>query len=477
MKEPATPGFATDNMVKVTKSSEPASKHKPAETASGSTVGLTEKISSDPTSKPAKEIQQANDSEDPIMKATDVKIMAELAKEPMAETSKRILTESAREAGADVNESSTDTKPEDTTEPADAPTNDLNQKAMEEHAKSPMSGIEVRATEKSENDDQSETTVDSAAVLAEGNEKESSQENNLLQLEVIKKRLPLTDEQLAIINAFGHAMQPATEETAAEAARRLDALIPPLGEEEETGDWLYRAWDLMVDLVISPDSTSHVQERLMSVLENLQQMAKGTIMIDGEEMRVWKDLPVLNEALEPCFKDPTLSAQPNAFTPESVKTWLNVTAFAARLLGAYYCCYYEEAMWVMRWVLEEEPIATPGFGECRIQAACAWIAHGSRPLLQWALDKVGHADVPRRWDVTALKDRAVKIEVNRFPAGLLYNGPEIMCLQRWGFWIERFEELGNNGPYIGDDARKAALEAAESMRMLERRIGNTLSTQ
>lgn len=310
MKEPATPGFATDNMAKVTEISEPASKHEPAETGSGSTVGLTEKILSDSTSEPAKEIQPANDSEDPIMEAADVKIMAELATEPMVETSKRILTESAREAGADVIESSTDTKPEDTTESADAPTNDLNQKATEEHAKSPMNGIEVKASEKSENDGQSETTVDcanepatktatesmrdtatnpnaesttkAAAALAVGNEKESSHtENILLQLEAIKKRMPLTDEQLAIISAFGHAMQPATEETAAEAARRLDALIPPLEEEEETGDWLYRTWDLMVDLAISPDSTSHVQERLMEVLENLQQRAKGTIMVDG----------------------------------------------------------------------------------------------------------------------------------------------------------------------------------------------------
>ncbi|KAF6808982.1 hypothetical protein CMUS01_13772 [Colletotrichum musicola] len=404
MKEPATPGFATDNMVKITQISEPASKNGPAKAASGLTVGLTEKILSVSRSEPAKEIQPASDSENPIMKATDVKMMAELATEPMVETSKRILTESARESGADVIESSTDTKPEDTTEPADAPTNDLNQKAMEEHAKSPMNEIEANRRQQR-------------------------------ILEVIKKRMPLTDEQLAIISAFGHAMQPATEETAAEAARRLHALIPPFDEEEETGDWLYRTWDLMVDLAISPDSTSHIQERLMSVLENLQQRAKGTIMIDGEEMRVWKDLSVLNEVLEPCFKDPTLSAQPNAFTPESVQTWLNVTAFAARLLSAYYCCYYEEAMWVMRWTLEEEPIATLGFAQ------------------------------------------AVKIEVNRYPAGLLYNGPEIMCLQRWGFWIERFEELGNNGPYIGEEARKAALEAAESMRKLERRIGNTLSTQ
>ncbi|KAF6820949.1 hypothetical protein CSOJ01_00384 [Colletotrichum sojae] len=395
MKETTTPGFATDNMAKVTKSSKPASKHDPTETASGSTVGLTENILSDSTSEPAKEIQPGNDSENTIMKAIDVKITAELATEPMVENSKRILAESAREPRADVIESSTDTKPEDTTEPADAPTNDLIQKAVEEHAKSPVNGVEVKASEKSENDGQSETTVDCAnepatktaaesmtdtatnsnaesttqavAPLFEGDEKEASHpENILLQLEVIKKRMPLTDEQLAIISAFGHAMQPATEETAAEAARRLDALIPPLDEEEEIGDWLYRTWDLMVDLAISPDSTRHIQERLMS---------------------------------------------------------------------------------------------------------------RSPSQLRWALDKVGHADVPRHWDVTALKDRAVKIEVNRCPAGLLYNGPEIMCLQRWGFWIERFEELGNNGPYLGEEARKAALEAAESMRKLERRIGNTLSTQ
>jgi hypothetical protein len=60
-----------------------------------------------------------------------------------------------------------------------------------------------------------------------------------------------------------------------------------------------------------------------------------------------------------------------------------------------------------------------------------------------------------------------------FRSGPLYRGPQAVCLQRWGFWQTRFEELGENFSLKGE-IRKEALKAAETMKTVERNIGHSL---
>lgn len=123
-------------------------------------------------------------------------------------------------------------------------------------------------------------------------------------------------------------------------------------------------------------------------------------------------------------------------------------------------------MCALRLALEEDPSIAREMGiiECRIQVACEWIFYAAKPLLWWARDNIGYMDV------------TVEDEANYVEGGPLYHGPSTICLRRWGFWLDGFEELGNQESGMSEEIRKAASEAAQIMRTIERDIANTLST-
>ena len=159
-------------------------------------------------------------------------------------------------------------------------------------------------------------------------------------------------------------------------------------------------------------------------------------------------------------KDPTL--EPEEFSPKTAHIWRNMNAFGARCLGAGVLGAYWEAMYAMRSALEDEQTGKKEH-ECRVQVACEWISHASKPLLWWAQENIGYADVP-------VEDKAAYVE-----QGPLYSGPASMCLQRWGFWLDRFEELSKEESGLGEEIRKAALEASQTMKSIEAGVAHTLS--
>lgn len=144
--------------------------------------------------------------------------------------------------------------------------------------------------------------------------------------------------------------------------------------------------------------------------------------------------------------------------PEHAQIWRNISAFGARCLGAGVAGPYTETMDALRLALEEDQEVT----ELRVQVASIWICYGAKPLLRWAYENIGYTDVPVE-DTAAYSQR-----------GLLYTGPATMCLQRWGFWQERFEEFGKSDSSMSKEIQEAALKAVETMKKIERLIGNTL---
>ncbi|KAL7915564.1 hypothetical protein GGI35DRAFT_475224 [Trichoderma velutinum] len=150
------------------------------------------------------------------------------------------------------------------------------------------------------------------------------------------------------------------------------------------------------------------------------------------------------------------------FTPESAQMWRNLSSFAARCMGAGVLGPYTQVIDALREALEEELGIERDLAraECKVQVACEWIAHGAKPLLWWARENIGYTDV-------------TEDSTQYFPRGPLYRGPPTVCLQRWGFWQIRFKELGK-GNSLRDEVRKGALEAAETMNIIERRIANTI---
>ncbi len=50
-----------------------------------------------------------------------------------------------------------------------------------------------------------------------------------------------------------------------------------------------------------------------------------------------------------------------------------------------------------------------------------------------------------------------------------------MCLRRWGFWLDGFEELGKEDFGMNEEVRTAVLEAAQTMRTTKSGVSSTLS--
>lgn len=157
---------------------------------------------------------------------------------------------------------------------------------------------------------------------------------------------------------------------------------------------------------------------------------------------------------------------PESITPESAQTWRNINTFAAKCLGVgLQLGAYDHVMYALREGLEEDLSTVPEIriAEAKIQVACIWIVHAAKPLLSWAIQNLGYTDVK------------VEDDANYIEGGPLYNGPQAMCLRRWGFWIERLQELGNEELGMGEGTRKTALDTAQTMKTIEGGMSRTLS--
>ncbi|KAF6835856.1 hypothetical protein CMUS01_05637 [Colletotrichum musicola] len=265
-----------------------------------------------------------------------------------------------------------------------------------------------------------------------------SWEDTLLQLGSIKA-VDLLEEERDILRAFACGMQPATQDSSEKAARAINVLCPPLGQDnEKVADWVWMCWEVMFNIVQSPDVASGVLDRLVSIIESLHRRARGNVKIDGP--------------------DPTTGYM--QFTEEAAQAWQNMNSFAARCLAGSIGGPFNQAMYALRLALEEELSSTPEITVCRMKVACSWITYASKPMLRWALENAGRTDVSPDDDAAYVK------------RGPLYHGPPTMCLQRWGYWINRFNELGKDAAGAGEEAQKLALEAAKTMKQVEAQLGN-----
>lgn len=149
-------------------------------------------------------------------------------------------------------------------------------------------------------------------------------------------------------------------------------------------------------------------------------------------------------------------------TPEpddrELKIWTNINAFGARCLGAKVACPYENVMHAMRTAFEDED----GMNDCRVQVASNWIRHGAKILLQWTQETLG------------LETSTPEEDGMYYEGGPLYDGPDTMCLRRWGFWMDRFEDAAKEDSGLSEETRAMASEAAATMKDVEKRVGNTL---
>jgi hypothetical protein len=109
--------------------------------------------------------------------------------------------------------------------------------------------------------------------------------NGLAQLELIRQR-ELSEQETGILQAFGLAMRPGVLDAAADAARRLDALCPPLECEQEARDYIWSVWGVMFYIAASRDVSDQVHFSLVAVLQELKQITRGSVGVDEVRTRV-----------------------------------------------------------------------------------------------------------------------------------------------------------------------------------------------
>lgn len=120
---------------------------------------------------------------------------------------------------------------------------------------------------------------------------------------------------------------------------------------------------------------------------------------------------------------------------------------------------YSLVMYTMRHALEDEiPVLTdPSVAGWKVKFACAWLTHGAaKPLLRWAQENESYGNV--------------EDETNTIGQGPLYNGPAIMCYQRWQFWLHRLQGLASPESGFSDDVRQAAVGAVKTMKEVEEKL-------
>ncbi|KAF4915737.1 hypothetical protein CGCF415_v001355 [Colletotrichum fructicola] len=269
-----------------------------------------------------------------------------------------------------------------------------------------------------------------------------------------------SEQQRAIIDVLATAVASIHTKSSEEAAAKIDSLCPPSDQEEEVKDWLWTLWEILIDIARFGDFRSVYS--MFWVVSSLHRQARGYVKIGSEERRLWKDLPMFSYCMDAAFcSDPTTGY--TKLTWESRLAWEQLNSFGGLCLASAIGGPHHHAMNAMRSALEEEISPDIDIAECRMSIACEWSMRlASKPLLRWALENVG-AEHP--------KEDSMDYE----EPGPLYHGPPMMCLQRWGFWIERLEQLSKGDDRDHELIRGDAKTVVEYMQDAEKELGHTLS--
>ncbi|KAF6831549.1 hypothetical protein CPLU01_06715 [Colletotrichum plurivorum] len=174
---------------------------------------------------------------------------------------------------------------------------------------------EATMTEPPEAEIPAPTHASKSPAKNEGNT--PSWEDTLLQLESIKA-VDLLEEERDIFRAFAYQ------------------------DNEEVADWVWMCWEVMFNIVQSPDVASGVLDRLVSIIESLHRRARGNVKVDGKDKRLWKDMPLFADAMETYLADPTTGYM--KFTEEAAQAWQNMNSFAARGLAGSIGGPFNQAM-------------------------------------------------------------------------------------------------------------------------------------
>jgi hypothetical protein len=107
--------------------------------------------------------------------------------------------------------------------------------------------------------------------------------NTFINLEAIRDK-NLSERETNIVTVLSHEAQA--------AAHQLDALCPPLDDQDGVESYTWDLWSMMAAVASSPDVTIEVQEHLVGVFGILLQYEKGCAKVNYSKVST-RQLPRL----------------------------------------------------------------------------------------------------------------------------------------------------------------------------------------
>ncbi|KAK4447286.1 hypothetical protein QBC34DRAFT_410245 [Podospora aff. communis PSN243] len=224
----------------------------------------------------------------------------------------------------------------------------------------------------------------------------------------------------------------------------------PEPDNSSLEEFLYYLWELLISLMKSVPHDHPKQDLTISFLSELHLRARTTVSIWGKESRLWRDLPLLSSFLREAWTDPSYTTDHPA--PKAITEWLNLNAFTARLTTASLLDRPIYPLLELKAALEEESHSSPAIRDYRLLVASHWILLSGKHLFRDAF----RGDSLSEDDLTATEP------------GPLYTGKPGLYMERWWFWLKRFEELSGD---VDGEVRRAVERAVECMREVVREDG------
>ncbi|KAF4973090.1 hypothetical protein FSARC_521 [Fusarium sarcochroum] len=245
-----------------------------------------------------------------------------------------------------------------------------------------------------------------------------------------------------------------------EAATALDSLFDQTYREHgNAADFLWWFWDLVHDLARQIPHDSLAQDRLTSIIRELQALPEKTVDLGkgwGEDSSVqnWTNLPLFG----PTFREKLDEA---TGTVQRQKRMVNLQAYAARLGGYRLIPIEVYAIWAFVDALEgtmtpirgrpdevnSDPMAIEDVAY-KVKCAAIWMIHAGH-VLHGRDEEIQGATAGPLWKL----DKKEGIQLRRKT-----KGTDGLCDERWKLWQERFDLIRGLNE-LETEARELAGEA------------------
>ncbi|KAA8647173.1 hypothetical protein EYZ11_003851 [Aspergillus tanneri] len=253
-----------------------------------------------------------------------------------------------------------------------------------------------------------------------------------------------------VIEVLDNFLQNLSPDSIRVATQEIDKLNPARHLQEgckvpdnDLEEFLWQTWDAFISVARQVPHDHPFQDRMVDLVEALTLLPPLNVEIWQTNTRLWTDLPLLG----PSMREAWISPEPTEGHPtnQMAQEWINLNAFAARLLKVDAVSWTVFGIWELREALEE-PSEISRL-ECNVPAAAEWIRLSGELLYR-----------------QAIHGTEGKEEIPSVATGSLYNGKNTMCLERWKFWKCRFGDIGEEAD---KHIRQVALKARREMEVIE----------